>query len=149
MKAMHRSQASSSERRWETTSLPDEESREALQQEAVTGQAKENRNGTRRSITVRSLVVTGGLSKETVAKVLQERLNDLRVVCQESEPSAELTLKLTIAASGQVKSVSIIRKDEKGKKAEERIVEQIKRWQFPAAGDGMETSVNIVIVVGV
>jgi len=102
-----------------------------------------------RTIKVKDTKVSGGLSEESVSKVLQQHMHSLEKCCQGSDVDAQLVVKITIGAKGSVRTVKVVKGTRNGGMAERCIAGQVEKWQFPAPQDGKEATITISLVVGV
>ena len=93
--------------------------------------------------------VSEGLSKEVVLKVIRKKLVELKYSNAENEPGGELVIRLTINSQGKVKDVQIVSSSLKNARWQQDIVEQMKKWRFPATKGSEEGKVTFSLVLGV
>ena len=92
--------------------------------------------------------VSEGLSKEAVLKVIRKKMVELKYSTAENEPGGELVLRLTINPQGKVKDVQIVSSSLKNSRWQQEIIEQLKKWQFPATQGSEERKVTFSLVLG-
>ncbi len=108
---------------------------ESAQEQTVQAQAGKGKTAAKTRITVGEIAVSGGLSKAAVSKVVRAQAHTLEKYYQGSGSAAQLVVRLTIAPDGTVRAVKVLRGAADN---EAGIVDQIKKWRFPATGDGKE-----------
>jgi Ca-activated chloride channel family protein len=128
---------------------PRDYGRKLYQGKAGRGEESNTRGSPIRTIKVTDIKVSGGLSEESVSKVLQHHIHSLEKCCQGSDVDAQLVVKITMGANGSVKAVKIVKGTRNGGTAERCIAGQVEKWQFPAAQDGKEATITISLVVSV
>jgi Ca-activated chloride channel homolog len=92
---------------------------------------------------VANVIVSDGLSKETVLKAVNSNLQDIEKACSPGELKGKALIVITLNAEGKVKKVSVVFGEGKEKKTEKCIREQIKKWKFPASENGQEVRIEI------
>ncbi len=130
----------------QAAAAPDRSGDRPLGQAMQARSGKAGALGNRATITVGEITAGGPLSKETVSKVVRIEAHTLEKYYQGSGSAAQFVASLKIGADGTVKAVKIIKGVENWKGG---IVDQIRRWRFPAAGEGGETLVTITLFVGI
>jgi TonB family protein len=73
---------------------------------------------------------------------------ELKYSTAENEPGGELVLRLTINRQGKVKDVQIVSTSLKNARWQQEIVEQLRKWRFPATQGSEEGKVTFSLVLG-
>jgi TonB family protein len=102
----------------------------------------------KRRIALRDVTVSEGLSQEAVLNVIKKKIIELEKYFPGSEPGAKLVLRLTLSPYGKVKNVKAVSSSLKNGRFQRDIIEQVKKWQFPATQEGREAKVTISLVFG-
>jgi len=102
----------------------------------------------KRKVTLGEVTVGEGLSPEAVFTIIQKKIIELEKSFLASEPGKKLILGLTIGQEGKVKKVSILSSSTKNDRCQQFIIEQVKKWRFPATQNGQEAKVTITLVFG-
>ncbi len=97
-------------------------------------------------LVIESLKVTGGLSKETVKKVIEQNLYLLRSCLGGPHVISRFALKFTVAKHGEVGNVHVESLSGFDQSVSGCISEQVKKWSFSAPEGGRD--VHIVMIVG-
>jgi Ca-activated chloride channel family protein len=93
-------------------------------------------------------VIAGiGLSKDDILKVAENQLSEIEKCFSGIKISGTIKLNLTIRPDGTVQSADMIARAIKDGKLRRCIIDQIQRWQFPAAANGQTVKAEIVITV--
>jgi Ca-activated chloride channel family protein len=98
------------------------------------------------SVTIGDVIVSGGLSKEVVTKVINDHLKELETCRSLAIPERKVTVTLTIGADGVVKDIKVVFGFTKNKTADQCIVKLMKKWQFQANTD-KETKATITLLL--
>ena len=99
------------------------------------------------AVTLQDVKVSEGLSRQSIAKMVTEKMNVLQQCLTGSTPGTTLTLKLIIKADGRVKSVDMLKCSGCGADSPKRLLRNIKQWQFPRPENGKEVQATIVVQV--
>ena len=99
-------------------------------------------------MTVADAVVSEGLSKETVLNIVQKKIGEIELCYLGSEPRGKLVLELSISPSGKIKAVKIVSSPFKNRNAEQCIIENVKKWKFPATQGNREVKATVSLVFG-
>lgn len=121
----------------------------ALEKENADGQITPGGAISSLTISVREVTVSGGLSREAAARAVEHHARELEKFCPERDLTGELVVRVIIAPNGKVREVTVVKSGLNGKGAERWMVEQIRKWQFPANKDSQKTTATIVLVAGV
>jgi Ca-activated chloride channel family protein len=124
---------------------PPGNSGENAREQAVQVQTGKGKGAAIRMITLGEIAVSGGLSKEAVSTVVRAQAQTLEKYYQGSGSAVRLVVRLTIGRDGTVRAVKVLRGAADFKKD---IADQIRKWRFPATGDGKEASATITLLVG-
>ncbi len=94
-----------------------------------------------------SLTVKGGLSKETVRQVLEQKLPLIRSECFGGHiPPSKLTLEWTIDKNGSVVNVHAASGlSGPGKAVPDCVGGRVEKWSFPAPKDGRKVHVKVIV----
>jgi len=91
------------------------------------------------------VTISGGLSKEVVAKVVNAHLKGLDACRSQAGLDGKVTVTLTIGVSGVVMDIKVVSGSTKNKTAGQCITKVIKKWEFPANNEGKETKATITL----
>ncbi len=94
------------------------------------------------------IIVSGGLSKETVRKTALKLAQELQGCVQGSILNGKLAVKLVVDDNGIVKSANIVSNEMKDKKDGQCIIKQIMKWKFDPAKNNGETTVTVSLIFG-
>jgi TonB family protein len=94
------------------------------------------------------VTLPAGLSRDSVLPLIQKRMHDLEKCSWETEPGGKLVVELTVSPDGKVRNAKIISSSWKNGKAEQCVLTQIGKWQFPPAGDDREARITISFLFG-
>jgi len=100
----------------------------------------------KRKVVLGDVTVSEGLSKEVVLSVIQKKIIEMEKSFLVSEPGRKLVLRLTIGQDGKVKNVRILSSSMKNGRFQQSIIEQVKKWQFPATQGGREAKITFSLV---
>jgi hypothetical protein len=100
------------------------------------------------AFTVKDVAVTKGFTKDEVLKVALAHVREMEKCYAGSSLPGKLLLKLIINPDGTVKGVHASSNTFKSIIIRQCIVEQVKKWQFPATTDGREVKVTVTLVSG-
>ena len=104
--------------------------------------------GQQEEFVIESLKVEGGLSKETVRRIVEQNLSSMRSKCfGEHTPLSGLTLELVITKNGSVVNVRAISGGGKDEAPPRCVIAQVEKWSFPAPKNG--SKVHVTITLGV
>jgi Ca-activated chloride channel family protein len=96
----------------------------------------------KRKVVLGDVTVSEGLSQEVVLSVIQKKIIEMEKSFLASEPGRKLVLRLTIGQDGKVKNVRILSSSMKNGRFQQSIIEQVKKWQFPATQGGREAKIT-------
>ena len=100
------------------------------------------------SITIGDITTSGGLSKENIRVVIEKHMDRLEK-CYKAGPSkGKVALVLTINANGTIKTIKTASDTLKNETITKCIMDEMKKFIFPAAIDGRETTATITLIVG-
>jgi len=116
-----------------------------LQAKAGTGAAKGSTVTAAPKITIGEIKVSGALSKEAVSKVVGEQSAGFEKYYLGGDSASQLTVKLTIGPDGAVTGVKALRGASGWQKD---IFALMKKWTFPATGDGKKATVTVTLMAG-
>lgn len=94
-------------------------------------------------ISIVSVTIGKGLTKDEFLKVAQARKSEIEKCFDGNNFSGIIKINLTINADGTVKTVEIASDDIKDAKLRQCIIEQVKKWRFPATSNGQAVKVTI------
>jgi Ca-activated chloride channel homolog len=97
-------------------------------------------------ISVKDIVVSRGISKETVLDVAKKHLGDLEKCCDENGLKGKLVMSLVINKDGTIKDVKIVSASPKSKNGDQCIIAAVKKWKLPATSDNNEANATITIL---
>jgi TonB family protein len=100
----------------------------------------------KRKVVLGDVTVSEGLSQEVVLSVIQKKILEMEKSFLASEPGGKLVLRLTIDQDGKVKNVNILSSSMKNGRFQQSIIEQLKKWQFPATQGGREARITFSLV---
>ena len=100
------------------------------------------------SITIGDMTVSGGLSKEALRAFIEKHIDKLEKCCKAGPSKGKVALILTINADGTIKSIKTASDTLKNKTITECIMDEMKKFLFPAAVDGRETTATITLILG-
>ena len=126
--------------------------------EKEAGREEDKKNGKPSSgpgqLRLGELVVTGGLSKEEVQKILQRELSSFQLCFQEAlkaQPNlkGKMIMKFTIDARGRVSQAKVSESELKatGKEWERCIRQRLLALQFPAPAGGVQVIVTVPFIL--
>lgn len=96
-------------------------------------------------VKIAEVTASGGLTKEAVRKIVEQRLKALKG-CFPTQPSVKITIKLTIDASGAVKNVGI--SGIKDKAVQQCLRNIVSGWKFDPSTTSRNTEAAITIQIG-
>jgi Ca-activated chloride channel family protein len=97
----------------------------------------------KRSMEIDEIKVTGGLSKKDVEKVIQRHIDRIQFCYLENSMKETCTIMFTIDTSGKVKVVEVVLGKVRDTRAENCLISEMKKWQFPASQDNHEVKVLV------
>jgi Ca-activated chloride channel family protein len=97
-----------------------------------------------RPITLGDVLVSGGLAKDVVSRVVTGKMGSLERQYRGSG-TGQLVISLVVLPDGTIKSVKILRG---GADWQPRVTGEINKWRFPATADGREAKVTITLFAG-
>ncbi len=100
-----------------------------------------------RKISIADVKTVGRLSREEILKTVQENLSGIENCLAGKRVPAEIKINLTINADGTVQKVEILSGTARETIAQQCIMDQIKKWRFPAAVKGREVKATIRLTV--
>ncbi|MCY4644772.1 MAG: AgmX/PglI C-terminal domain-containing protein [Bacteriovoracales bacterium] len=94
----------------------------------------------------REAIIEGGLDQETIARVIQKNMGQVRFCYEmglQSNPklSGRVAVRFIIGGNGNVKTASLENSSLKSKVVENCILMRIKTWKFPAPDGGVDVNV--------
>jgi len=114
-------------------------------------ESKREKDGARKiqatatSLTVKKIVVSGGLVKADVAKTVQEQLPGLEPCFAGRPLSGKLVLTLILNPDGTVREVTNTSGELKSASLKQCILDLVKKWRFPATKDGRKATVRLTL----
>ena len=100
------------------------------------------------SVTISRISVTGGLGKDAVRGIVEQQLKTLQTCFQNSGLRGTLTIRVTIAANGVVKSIHVAENTTKDRTAMQCLLKKLRSRQFPASAEERDTEATITILIG-
>jgi Ca-activated chloride channel family protein len=98
-------------------------------------------------IAISRIEASGGLTKKAVRIIVEKQLASIQNCFQNMAAQGTLTIRLTIAANGVVKSARIVSITEI-ETVKQCLLQQIKSWQFPATAEGKDTDAAMTLLIG-
>jgi len=92
------------------------------------------------------ITVSGGLSKESVDKVVSNHMKELEDCRSQAGLEGKIIFTLAIGTDGVVKDIKVVSGTTKNKIAEQCIAKIIKKWQFLETNNGKETRATITLL---
>ncbi|OPY14869.1 MAG: Vault protein inter-alpha-trypsin [Syntrophus sp. PtaB.Bin075] len=130
-----------------------EESGRAVYDQSLRKEPKREKDGkkeagtTEVSLNLEKIVVSGSLVKESIEKTVQAHLSELKP-CFAGKPLPEkLILKLILNPDGTVREVAEPSGKLKSVSLKSCVVDRVKKWRFPATGDGRKAALTITITL--
>jgi Ca-activated chloride channel family protein len=102
----------------------------------------------KKTVSLGEVTLSAGMSRDSVLPFIQKRMHDLGKCSWETETGGKLVIELNVSPDGTVRKVKIISSPWKNGKAEQCVLTQIRKWQFPSAGDGREAGITISFLFG-
>jgi len=100
------------------------------------------------SITIGDIAVSGGLSEEAFRAVIEKHIDRLEK-CYKAGPSkGKVTVAFSINTDGTIKTIKTASDTLKNKTVTNCIIDEMKKFIFPAGIDGRETTAAITLIVG-
>jgi Ca-activated chloride channel homolog len=100
------------------------------------------------SITIGDIAASGGLSKEVLRAGIEKNMDRLEK-CYETGPSkGKVALIFTINADGTIKSIKAASDTLKNETIMKRIIDELKKFVFPAVIDGRSTTATVTFMIG-
>ncbi|MDH4266454.1 MAG: AgmX/PglI C-terminal domain-containing protein, partial [Deltaproteobacteria bacterium] len=99
-----------------------------------------------RKVVLQDVTVSEGLSPETVLSIIRKKIIAMEKSFLASEPGGKLILRLAVGQDGKVKNVNILSSFLKNGRFQQAIIEQVKKWQFPATQGGREAKITFSLV---
>ena len=100
------------------------------------------------AMTIGEITTTGGLSKENIRVVIEKHMDRLEKCYKASPSKGKIALVLTINANGTIKTIKTASDTLKNETVAKCIIDEIKKFAFPVAVDGRETTATITLIVG-
>jgi hypothetical protein len=100
------------------------------------------------AVSIGDVTVSEGLSKEVVLKIAQNSLHEVEKCYAGGGLRGKFVVRLTISAGGKVRDIKVVSNALNNRNTGQCIVEQLKKWQFPAVPDGSEVKATISLVFG-
>lgn len=100
------------------------------------------------AVSIGDVTVSEGMSKEVVLKIAQNSLHEIEKCYAGGGLRGKFVVRLTIGAGGKVRDIKVVSSALNNRNAGQCIVEQLKKWQFPAVPDGSEVKATISLVFG-
>jgi len=98
------------------------------------------------SLTVKEIVVSGGLEKADVARIVQEQLSKLEICFAGSPFHVKHVLTLIINPDGMVREVTMASGTLKNASRQSCVLDRVKKWRFPATKDGKKATVLLTLM---
>ena len=98
-------------------------------------------------INIISVTVEKGLTKDGILKVAQANQSEIEKCFTGKNLQGTLKLSLTINPDGTVKNVEITSGTIKDMKVRQCVIEQVKKWFFPATANGKIAKVSITLMI--
>lgn len=89
--------------------------------------------------------VRGDVSEKAIQQAVLKRIKELEKCFKGQAPRGALTLKIILSKTGKVKDVRRMISSINDKKVEKCVIKSIKKWSFPASGDGKGVVVTVRI----
>jgi Ca-activated chloride channel homolog len=99
-------------------------------------------------ITIGDITISGSISREALRAVIEKHMDRLEKCYATGLSKGKVTLILTINADGAIKSIQVASDTLKNKTITECIMDEMKRFTFPANADGRETKATITLTLG-
>jgi len=106
------------------------------------------REGEKIKVTLGEVIVSGGLSQESVRNRIQGKIRELEKCSFGSEPAGKLVIELTISPNGEIRTAKIVSSPWMNKGAERCVLDHLKKWQFPPAQYGREAKITVALIFG-
>ena len=100
------------------------------------------------TMTIGEITATGGLSKENIRGIIEKHMDRLEKCCKSGPSKGKVALVLAINADGTIKTIKTVSDTLKNETITKCIIDEIKKFVFPAAVDGHETTATITLIVG-
>ena len=123
---------------------PAEYERKALREQS----AVKDEDKRKTAVSIGDVTVSEGLSKEVVLKIAQNSLHEVEKCYAGGGLRGKFVVRLTIGAGGKVRDIKVVSNALNNRNTGQYIVEQLKKWQFPAVPDGSEVKATISLVFG-
>jgi Ca-activated chloride channel family protein len=129
--------------------------RETMQYDAMKAKTEPNGMGDGRveeekkapTMTIGEITKTGSLSKENIRVVIEKHMDRLEKCYKASLSKGKVALVLTINADGTIKTIKTVSDTLKNETVTKCIMDEMKKFAFPAAVDGRETTAMITLIV--
>jgi len=96
-------------------------------------------------VNIDNIVVSGGISKETILDVVKKQLGDLEKCYNKNSSKGKLILSIVINKDGTIKDVKFVSGASYNKNTDQCIIEAVKKWKLPATTDSSEAKATITI----
>lgn len=100
------------------------------------------------AMTIGEITTTGSLSKENIRVVIEKHMDRLEKCYKTSPSKGKVALVLTINANGTIKTIKTASDTLKNETVTKCIIDEIKKFAFPAAVDSRETTAMITLILG-
>jgi Ca-activated chloride channel family protein len=129
------------------------EARAAREYEALKtfeqGQAdKGEKQAVTKTFSVKDVSITEGLTKDDFITFVQAHLREIGKCYAGRQLPEKLLLKMSLNADGTVKNVRVLADKLRNDTLMQCVIEQVKKWRFPAAMDGREVKATVTLVSG-
>jgi Ca-activated chloride channel family protein len=107
---------------------------------------EEEKKAITQKFSVKDASVSKGLTRDDFLKVVQAHLGEIEKCYAGRHLPEKLILKMSLRADGTVKSVRVLPDVLKNDALMQCVIEQVKKWRFPAAKDGREVKAAVTLV---
>jgi len=101
------------------------------------------------SLTATNIVVSGGLTKVEVERIVREQLSSLTLCLAEDMFHVKHVLTLTVSPDGTVQQVTDASGTLQNAALKSCVLERVKKWRFPATKDGKKAIVALSLILKV
>ncbi|MBN1612962.1 MAG: VWA domain-containing protein [Deltaproteobacteria bacterium] len=98
-------------------------------------------------LTVGDIVLSEGLPRHTILKVVKSHAREMEACIGSGQPSGKFTVILTIGADGTVKNVQIPASTLIDQKTRQCLAEKIRQWRFGLTRGGREVNATITLYI--
>jgi len=129
----------------------DKAGKETIEDKGENRQEQNSEDATNFKLRLGKITVSGGLSEQTVQKIVEQKLEEMRSRCLVSQSSKNpgiLTVEWAIDSAGKVRHVKVAAQHLKLERPESCLSDMIKAWRFPASAATQETTVSVSFLLG-